>query len=315
MKLLRILRQTIKWVFITALLGLIVLAGIFIFPVLSDPEPDFLPRKGNLIDTRVTREFVRYNAVFQDVTLVSDSGLQVEINVRRPQHGAGPWPVVVLLGGYGTGRTATELIDSEQDVVIVSLNYPYGGDRRRSGIPLLMNIPHVQQGELDVTPATMLTLDYLLQQPYVDAKRVELAGVSLGAFFVAIPGAIDTRFTRVWVVQGAGDPEALFAYRLEREIDSAWWRDKVAALIALIGNVHHLAPERWVGRISPRPVVVVNSRQDVTFPSATVKALHDAVREPREIIWIEGEHVKPSRHNVVRQLTDVMLARVKQGVK
>jgi len=253
MQLLRFVRRTTKWFLLIFLLGFLCLVAIYLYPVLPNPEPDFLPRKGNLVETRMTREFERYAADFQDVTLVSDSGLQVEINVRRPQHSTGPRPVVVILGGYGTGRTATELIDSEQDVVIVSLNYPYHGDRRMKGIPLLINIPHVQQALFDITPATMLTLDYLLQQPYVDHKQVELVGVSLGAFFVAMPGAMDTRFTRVWFVQGSGDPQTLFAYRLRKNIDSPWLRNQIAGLIALIGNVHHLTPERWVGRISPRP--------------------------------------------------------------
>jgi len=314
MKLMRVLRRVIRWSIVVFLLGLFLMAGIYLYPVISDPEPEFLSRKGDLVDAHITREFLRYGAVFHDVTLTSDSGLQVDINVRYPQQGHGPWPVVVLLGGYGTGRTATQLIDSEQDVVMVSLNYPYGGDRRMQGIPLLLNIPHIQQALLDITPATLLALDYVLQQPFVNHKQVELAGVSLGAFVIAIPGTLDKRVTRVWLVQGAGDPQTLVAARLKKNIDSEWWRNKVAALIALIGNVHHLAPERWVGRISPRPVIAVNSRQDATFPPETVQVLHDAIREPREIIWIEGEHVKPSRHNVVRQLTEIMLTKVKQGV-
>jgi len=314
MNLLRIFRRIIKWAIAVSLLVFVSLAGFYLYPVIPDPEPDFLPRKGQLIDSRMTREFVRHNAVFQDYTLTSDSGLSVEVNIRRPRNFTKPRPLVIILGGYGTGRRATELVDSEQDAVIVSLNYPYEGDRRMEGISLLFNIPHVQQALFDIAPATMLTLDYLLQQPYVDHQQVELAGVSLGAFVAAIPGAMDTRVTRVWLVQGAGDPKALFAYRLEKSIGSPWWRDKVAGLIALIGNVHHLTPERWVGRISPRPVIAVNSRQDVTFPPGTVKALHDAIKEPREIIWIEGEHVRPSRHNVVRQLTDIVLSRVDQGM-
>ena len=31
----------------------------------------------------------------------------------------------------------------------------------------------------------------MLEQPYVDPQRVELVGVSLGAFFVSVPGALD----------------------------------------------------------------------------------------------------------------------------
>ena len=314
MKPLRILWRTGKWAALVTLLGALILAGFYLYPVLQDPEPGFLLRKGELLGAQTTREWQQFENQFQELTLTSDSGLAVEVSIRRPIVMSSPRPLVLILGGYGTGRHATELIDTPQDAVIASLSYPYAGDRDMDGFGLMKNIPHIQQAMLDITPATLLTLDYLLQQDYVDKNQVELAGVSLGAFFIAIPGALDQRVQRVWFVQGAGDPQTLFAYRLQRSIESEWWRDQVASLIALLGNVHHLTPERWVGRISPRHVVAINSRQDVTFPSATVKVLHDAIKEPREIIWLEGEHIRPSRHSVVKQLTDVVLTHVKQGI-
>lgn len=290
------------------------LSAIYLIPVLPDPEAGFLPRKGVLIDTQTTREWQQFGDRFQEQTLTSDSGLQVQISIRRPARMTAPRPLVIILGGYGTGRHAAELIKTPQDIVLVSLSYPYSGDRTMTGIGLLKNIPHIQQAMLDITPAILLTLDYLLQQDYVDQRQVELVGISLGAFFVTIPAALDERVKRLWLVQGAGDPQAIFAYRLEKSLESAWWRNQLAGLIAIIGNVHHLTPERWLSRVAPRRVVIVNSRGDTTFPPAAVKSLHEATYEPREIIWLEGEHVKPSRQDVVLQLTDLVLTRIKQGI-
>jgi len=315
MKPLRFFWRITKWTGLAFLLAVLILSGVYLYPVLSDPEPGFLARKGKISNIQATREWQQFGDRFQELTLTSDTGLQVEVSIRRSAHHSTPRPLVIILGGYGTGRHATELITTPQDVVIASLSYPYAGDRRMSGIGLLENIPHIQQAMLDITPAILLTLDYLLEQNYVDDRRVELAGVSLGAFFVAIPGALDKRIRRVWFVQGAGDPQSIFAYRLQKRIDSPWMRDQVAALIALVGNVHYLTPEHWVGRIAPRQVVAINSRQDTSFPAASVKALHDALQAPREIIWLEGEHVMPSRQNVVKQLTDLVLSRVKEEIR
>ena len=315
MKPLRVFWKITKWSGLAILLGTLILSAVYLYPVLPDPEPGFLVRKGHIVNVQTTREWQQFDNHFQELTLASDSGLQVEISVRRPSRHSSPRPLVIILGGYGTGRHATELISTPQDVVIASLTYPYSGDKRMSGIGLLENIPHIQQAMLDITPAILLSLDYLYQQDYVDQQQVELAGVSLGAFFVAIPAALDKRIRRVWFVQGAGDPETIFDYRMVHRIESPWWRRQVASLIALLGNVHHLTPERWVSRIPPRQVVAINSRQDTTFPVSSVKALHDAIQTPREIIWLEGEHVMPSRQNVVKQLTDLVLARVKLGIQ
>ncbi len=304
------LRRFLKWTVIIVLLPPVVIIGIYLYPVIRDPEPGFWLRKGELRTSKPTRQWQQGTEHYEELTLTSSSGLVVEITVRRPQQVSGPLPLLVLLGGYGTGRHAAELLTESYPVIVASLSYPYDGDRHMDGVDLLLNIPPMQQALLDITPAVLLTLDYLLTQPNVDATQVELVGVSLGALFVAIPGAIDTRFTRVWLVQGAGDPHAVFDDRLKKDIASPWWRDKVAGLIALLGNVHHLAPEHWVGRIAPRPVVAINSRGDVAFPPRSVAVLHAAMSEPREIIWLEGEHVRPSRQNVVQQLSELVISRI-----
>lgn len=298
---------------ISSLLVLVFLASLYyVYPVLRDPLPEFMPRKGELVESRPGRVWQLEGARIEEITLVSSSGLQVEISIRRPARVDSPLPGVVLLGGLRTGRDAATLLPASSPAVIVALSYPCTGDLDMKGFGLLRNIPHVQQCLRDVTPALMLTLDYLLQQPYSDPRQVELVGVSLGAFLVPIAGAVDARISRVWLVQGAGDPTSLYADRMRNAVQWDWWRDTLAGALALVTDVQHLSPERWVGRISPRPVIVINSRQDSAFPPANVQTLHEALREPYEIIWLEGEHVRPSRQNVVRQLSDIVLTRILQ---
>ena len=182
------------------------------------------------------------------------------------------------------------------------------------GPGLFGNILHVQQTLRDVTPAIMLTLDYLLQLEHVDPAQVELVGVSLGAFLAPPAAALDERITRTWLVQGAGDPGSIYAYQLRDRVAWDAWRRVSAGLLALLSDVHHLAPEYWVGRIAPRPVVVINSRQDRAFPAENVHVLHDALAEPYEIIWLEeGGHVRPDETAIIQQLSNIVLARITSG--
>jgi dienelactone hydrolase len=155
----------------------------------------------------------------------------------------------------------------------------------------------------------MLAMDYLAQQPYVDATRVELVGGSLGAFLVSVPGALDPRFHRVWLIHGAGDPRGVFAHLLTPYIGFGPLRELTAQLLAAITASHHLRPEKWVGRIAPRPVIVVNARGDESLPAASVAALHQALPENSEIIWTEGPHVRPGRKTVVEGLVALVAER------
>jgi dienelactone hydrolase len=169
----------------------------------------------------------------------------------------------------------------------------------------------VQTALLDSAPAVMLAMDYLAQQPYVDARRVELVGGSLGAFLVSVPGALDPRFRRVWLIHGAGDPRGVFAHLLEPYIGFGPLRELAAQLLALVTASQHLRPEKWVGRVAPRPIIVVNARGDESLPPASVAALHQALPAGSEIIWTEGPHVRPGRKTVVEGLVALVAERLR----
>jgi hypothetical protein len=279
-------------------------------PVLPDPTPGFDDRKGQLAEARITASWRKGDSVVREVHLISSSGLMVELTVREPANARSPRPLVVLLGGRRTGRDAALLLENVQGVVLASLSYPYRGDLDAELPVLLLDLPELQRALIDTPPAVLLALDYLLQQPFVDPDRVELVGVSFGAFVVSVPGAIDERIRRVWLIHGAGEPVAVLEHLLEPEIPFRPARRAVARLLAVLSCSHHLRPERWVGRIAPRPVIVVHSSEDEAFPRSSIEALHGALGESSEIIWVPGGHVKPRRTEIVQKIGDVVLTRL-----
>jgi hypothetical protein len=299
-----------RWLAAVLIVLLLVPPLVFIWPVLTDPTRNFVNNKGAIDRVEVTREWQKGNSHYQNLKLHSTTGLEVEIMIRRPVKLEGQHPLVVLLGGYGTGRRAAELVTDPGEVVLVSLTYPYHGDRDIDGLSLLWNLDEIRQAMFDITPAILLTLDHLAKQPYINTERMELVGVSFGAFFVSIPGAMDERFSRVWLVQGAADPESIYEYYLREHIQFNPLRILTAKLIYFVTGSAYLEPGRWVGKISPRPVVVINSHNDDSFPSASVAKLHAALREPYTVQWLESEHVTPGRTEVVKQISNRIVSAI-----
>jgi dienelactone hydrolase len=250
------------------------------------------------------------SSVLTEVSLVSTSGLEVEIAVRIPNDIDSRSTLAILLGGYRTGRDAARFVADTRGVIVAALSYPYRGDQPSRGLSLIADIPNIQQAILDTPPAVFLALDYLLGQPYVDPERVELIGVSLGAFLASVPGVLDSRVRRVWLIHGAGKPAEVLAHRLKEHIPFTPARSLAGQILAFLGRSHHLEPERWVGRIAPRPVIVVNARNDEALTASSIESLHRAVRQPAEIIWTEGYHVLPGRREIVAQITELVLARL-----
>jgi hypothetical protein len=70
------------------------------------------------------------------------------------------------------------------------------------------------------------------------------------------------------------------------------------------------APERFIGRIAPRQVVMVNGLDDPQMPEVAVRHLYDAAREPKAMIWLRTGHLMPTDSALIRTLIDTAFARL-----
>ncbi len=273
-------------------------------------QPDFLARKGALIAAEVTSESPQPDGRLFEVSLRSSSGLEVEIALRVPDDPLPHRPLLVLLGGQETGRAAAEIIPATHGVVVAALSYPFGTVPHRDGLQLALALGRIRNGILDTPPAVLLALDYLLARPDLAPERVELAGISFGAYLAAVPAALDQRVERVWLIHGSGDPAAVLEAGLRKRIPSQPLRQGVASLLAAAASAHHLSPEFWVARIAPRPLVVVNAVEDTALPQEAVQVLHRALVPPYEVLWTPGDHVHPKRPETIHAITRLLFERI-----
>jgi hypothetical protein len=306
-------RRLLRWIGIASG-GALLLGAACIAWWLRDPEPVFARRTGT-ITTVTTGPVVRDGAMEeQEVRLVSTTGLRLTMAVRRPALADDSGSVTrrqtfLVLGGQQRGKGAAALIGDTRGSVFASLDYPYDGDRSAKGLAVLAQVPAIRRAFYDTPPAVSLALDYLLSRPDVDAARMELVGASFGAPFATIAAARDDRVRRLWIAHGGGHPFAMIDTGLVREIPFAPLRWPVSALATLLASGPRLAPEHWVGRVAPRPVVMLNARDDERIPRRSVDVLWAAVREPREQVWLPGRHMQGDRPDVLRMLVDSVMAR------
>ncbi len=223
-----------------------------------------------------------------------------------PAGGGAPRAALLLLGGHRTGRRATQLVPGTTKAVVAAMSYPTRLERIRG----LSDALAARRAILDTPAAVMLCADYLGARPEVDPTRIELVGVSLGAPFVCVAGALDARFARVWAIHGGGSPARLLTAALRRDSDSpilCWLGGRSLAAFA---HGIALAPESWVGRIAPRPFVMVNARDDDSIPRVCVEILHAAASEPKELVWVAGGHVDKGKQEQIRELCSLVLERM-----
>ncbi len=295
------------------MLSLLALLAVWWLLDHARPRHDhFVERKGTLVDVRAApavRESDEYTS--QGVRLVADTGLAVDLRVLRPAADNGPLPLMVVLGGHRTGQDAVDLVGDPGNVVVAALDYPYDGPTRiRNLRQFLPALRLMQQGLLDTPPAVSLALDWLMVQPFVESSQVELVGVSLGTPFVAVAGALDKRFARVWIIHGGAGNKGWIEYNLGSRVPSTFWRPHMARLLHLLAYGPSFDTKNWVRQIAPRPVIVIGATDDERLPRHKVEQLHAAAGEPRELIWTQGAHVDPRRPDIVQALLAIVKQRM-----
>ncbi|MBM3908210.1 MAG: hypothetical protein FJ363_09070 [Gemmatimonadetes bacterium] len=294
----------------------LVAVGASIAWLLRDPEPVFAARTGPLVraDTMVAR--ANSGVAEQEIALSSATGVRVQLAVRRPAPTPGDTArraLFLLLGGHERGRGAAALVSDPRGSIVAAMDYPFYGNHRAKGLAVVAQVPAIRRAFYDSPPAVTLALDYLLSRPDVDPSRVELVGASFGASFATIAAARDPRVTRLWIAHGGGKPFVMIDAGLEREIPFAPLRWPVSGLATLLASGPRFAAERWVGRVSPRPVVMLNALEDERISRVSVDALWQAVREPRVQVWLPGRHMQGNRQEVLRALVDTVMALARSG--
>lgn len=292
----------------TVLLVLVLLIAGYVVELAIPKQDYFVERAGNVGSSRV--ETIAGDGFIDGyVSLESTSGLTAELRVRRPA-GDEPVPVLLVLGGYDTGRNAVELAGAPSGVAFAALDYPYRGEESLSGFyRTLRAIPDVQQAFLDSPAVLLLAADWLAAQDWVE--RIELVGASLGVPFTAVAGGLDERFSRVWLLHGGGDNYAWVDSGARREIDSEFLSRIAGRSVLFLCYGNSFDTVEWVLRSAPRDVVIVMAENDDFVPPDAQQAFVDiGDREHVEIVWTEGRHIMPGRPDELRQLLDIVLQRV-----
>jgi dienelactone hydrolase len=238
-----------------------------------------------------------------DLSLRSSTGSTVRTMLRVPRAGSPPYPGVVLVAGMELGRRVVALrgLDAiARYAIVVSPDYPIQVDPASlQGLGLLGAGFRLRPAAFDLVAQIGLQVDYLLSRRDVARNRIFLVGSSFGAPAVVIAGGVDRRPAAVIALYGGGDVGSLVSHvlRLGGGRTSPWQATLAGHGLALL--LMPLEPTRYVPRISPRPLLMVNGARDALIPRANVDALYAAARPPKDILWVGSEHVHPDETELI----------------
>jgi dienelactone hydrolase len=236
------------------------------------------------------RDEVRTGRLFRHVTLVDERLGPINFTVSLPDPLPGSrLPLVVVLGGAGTGENSIRFVDAAGDNAIVGYDWPLPATFPK-GIRALEELPSMRRHALSVPGQIAAMLRWLISQPWSDVQRVSVLGFSLGA--LAAPAAervseeegINIRWT-VLAYGGAGFDSLIAA---DQRIRPAWLRPILGFGAELL--LRPLEPAAHLPHLNGH-FLVLGAAHDTIVQSQASAKLEALTPQPKTIIHTEGDHI------------------------
>jgi cephalosporin-C deacetylase-like acetyl esterase len=220
-----------------------------------------------------------------------------------------PWPAIFLMHWLQSDKSLADAFAPtlvQYGYVVFAIDGVFKGERAKPGRAILEYDPHatvanIRQQVID----TRRGADYLASRPdVVDINRLGYFGISMGSLTGVPATAVDTRFKAVVLADGAAGLNTIFKKAQLPEFkeivkkieEQGYTLDQAYEVLKVIDPIY-FAP-----LISPRPALIINGKYDEIFPKEAMQALHNAVREPKKLVWYDSGHILPVNSVIIQML-------------
>ena len=257
-----------------------------------------LPLNARLEPLDATADHTRYRLTYDSV-----HDQRVTAIFSLPKRFAAPHPAVLLMHGSGGHKDsdyikAASFMLTSQGYATVSVDAQYRGDRKRSDVTgELLNPDSFRMRDAWVQTVIDLrrAVDFLASRSDIDTGKIGYLGFSMGGMLGACLGGVEPRISSfLLAVPGGG------LVKIAQELDKhpalkTYW--PVTLTPEVMKRVEEFAmicdPVHFVGKILPRPLLIIVAKHDELIPPESSQMLIDAARakESENVKRMETGHV------------------------
>jgi cephalosporin-C deacetylase-like acetyl esterase len=218
------------------------------------------------------------------ITYLSTHDSRVTGLLSLPKPASGPVPVIIFLHGLRDSKSEDYMqvgnrIFLRNGYAVLRIDAQNHGERKRHDLKLdlTQGYPYWSRGVVIQSVFDLRrAVDFIASRPELDSSRVAFFGASFGGFVGTVFVGVDERVKAAVIALAGGGLNLLFGVQAASP--------KVDEFLSVV------EPLNFVGRISPRPLLMLNAKQDETVPPIAARWLYARAGEPKKIIWYDTQH-------------------------
>ncbi len=273
----------------TILTLIIVTATLLVLYRAMHPVGQLPPPDHNLQVESVQPAVVRGRRL-EHITLASTQFGDIGIFVNMPDPlPARKLPVIIVLGGLGTGESNIRYIDNIGDNIIVGYDWPIPV-HFPGGIQLVRQSPMLYRQIMVIPEQVASAIGWLAAQPWADDKRISILGYSLGALAAPSIENVAERDGHPigWTVLAYGGAPFGSLFASNPHIKPEWLRRAMGPVIDFV--LHSVEPTANLPQLASH-FLVLEGRDDTIIPAAAREFLENAVPGPKDVVIFNGDHM------------------------
>jgi uncharacterized protein len=135
--------------------------------------------------------------------------------------------------------------------------------------------------------ALRAAVDFLSAQPDVERQRLGAFGFSMGGYIVTQVASSDQRLRAVAVAGSPHEAREHTRWEYRRFGFVTQWPALLAVRVSGL-PMDELVPERVIGKIAPRPLLLINGQSDELVPRWITDRLYAAAGQPKTLLSVAG---------------------------
>ena len=284
-------RRTANW--FGLILGVALALSALLLVVLQQPWRDSLaalPHGGGPATTMSHQALHKGGRLIQPYTIEDAALGPIGLVVSRPDPPPDRrLPILVVLGGLGTGLKNIQHVPPAGDNVVVGYDWPMPRKLPR-GIDMIWQAPVLYDRVFKVPGQIASVVEWVAAQPWAERERISLLGFSLGAVAApAVQRLLEARGLRVgWTVLAYGGADVAHLLEHHPRIGPDWARPLFGWLAKRL--FRPLDPAEHLPHLSGR-FLVIGGTADGLIPERSAQLMEELAPEPKTILRLSGQHM------------------------